>query len=89
MQIIRTLGQLGYGNGELAFHFIIGSVFQIELAGANQVSHQAVILLRFKDSFQIEGVLTIGFSSMDVSGIVSIFFFRCVPLTGRIWLYPS
>jgi hypothetical protein len=82
MQIIRTLGQLGYAYGELVLHFIIGSVFQIELAGAEQVRHQAIILLRFQYRFQIEGVLTIGFSSVDISGIVSILLLDTVLLIG-------
>ena len=85
MQIIRTLGQLGYIYGELVLNFIVGSVFQIEFAGAEQVSHQAVILQRFDYRFQIEGVFTISFSSMDVSGIVSVLLLQAVLPLRRVF----
>ena len=72
MQIIRTLGQLGDGDRELAVDAVVGSVFQIEPSGTEEEAHQAIILARFEYCFQIEGVLPVGFPSMYNGGIVGV-----------------
>ena len=72
VQIIRTLGQLGDGDRELAVDAVVGSVFQKEPAGTQEKAHQAIVFGWFEYRFQIEGVLPVGFPSMDNGGVVSV-----------------
>ncbi len=72
VQVIRTLGQLGDGDWELAVDAVVSSVLRIEPAGTEEEAHQAVVFIRFEDRFQIKGGLPIGFSAVEDSGIVSV-----------------
>ena len=88
MQIVRTLGQLGDGDRELAVDAVVGSVFQIEPTGTEEEAHQAIILAWFEYRFQIEGVFPVGFSSMDDGEIVSVLLLDAILLRGTILNLP-
>ncbi len=88
VQIIRTFGQLGYCDRELAVDAVICSVFEIEPAGTEQEAHQAIVLGWLKYRFQIEGVFPVGFPSMDDSGIVSVLLLDAILLIGGILNLP-
>ncbi len=88
MQVIRTLGQLGDGNRELAVDAVIGCVFQIEPTGTEQEAHQTVVFGWLKHRFQIKGVFPIGFPSMDNGGIVSVLLLDAILLIRSILHLP-
>jgi len=88
VQIIRTLGQLGDGNRELAVDAVVGSVFQIEPSGTEEKAHQAVVFAWFEYHFQIEGIFPICFSAVDDSGIVGVLLFDAILLRGIVFDLP-
>lgn len=72
MQIVRTLGELRYGDRELALHFIVGSVLQIEPTRGSDEAHQDIILIWIESCLQIERVLSVFISLMKDGRIKGI-----------------
>lgn len=74
MQIVRTLGELGYGDRELALDFIIGIVLQIKVPSCGYEAHQSVILIRIESCLKIEAVFPVFVSLMQDSSTKAFFF---------------
>ena len=74
MQIVRTLGKLGYCDRELASDLIIGIVFQIEIACCGYEAHQSIILIRIESCLNIEAVFPVFVSLMQDSSTKAFFF---------------
>ena len=89
MQIIRTLGELGYSDRELASHFIISSVFQVEPTRGGDEVHQSIILIRIEACLQIERVLSVFVSQVQDSGIKGILLLDAILTPGRVFHLTS
>ena len=72
MQIVRTLGELGYCDRELALDFIVGGVFQIEPTRGSYEAHHDIILIRIEGCLQIETILSVFISLMQDGRIKGI-----------------
>lgn len=89
MQIVRTLGELGYCDRELAPHFIVGGVFQIKIACCGYETHQSIILIRIEACLQIERVLSVFVSQVQDSGIKGILLLDAILTPGRVFHLTS
>lgn len=72
MQIIRTLGKLGYCDRELASDLIIGIVFQIEVARCGYEAHETVILIRIEHCLQVEAIFPVFVSLVEFGRVKGI-----------------
>ncbi|MFA5671219.1 MAG: hypothetical protein WC922_02040 [Synergistaceae bacterium] len=73
---------MGYSDRELAPHFIVSGIFQVETTRSGDEVHQGIILIRIESCLQIERVLPVLVSQMQDSRIKGILLLDAVLTSG-------
>jgi len=72
VQIVRTLGELGYCDRELASYLIIGIILQIKVTCCGQEAHQSVVLIRIEHCLQVEAIFPVFVSLVEFGRVKGI-----------------
>ena len=72
MQIIRTLGELGYCDRELASYLIVSIIFQIQVACCGYEAHESVVLIRIEHCLQVEAIFPVFVSLVEFGRVKGI-----------------